>query len=91
MSKHMARDLHDEQTSDWAQPQRGRPRIHRDAKARLAAHRREHRRVEASLESSASWRLKALAKAWGCSQSAAIERLILEADERYEDILFPET
>jgi hypothetical protein len=32
-----------------------------------------------------------MAEAWNCSLSAAVERLALEADERYAGILFPET
>jgi hypothetical protein len=35
-------------------------------------------------------RLERLAKAWDCSMSAAVERLIMEADKNYSDILFPE-
>ncbi|MEE4609086.1 MAG: hypothetical protein V2L15_09375 [Desulfobacteraceae bacterium] len=38
----------------------------------------------------ASRRLKKLAAAWKMSRPAAIERLILEADERYQEILFPD-
>jgi len=32
-----------------------------------------------------------LAKAWGCIPSKAIERLILEAEQEYKDIMFPES
>lgn len=34
--------------------------------------------------SSASWRLKRLAGALGCSLAGAVERLALEADDRYQ-------
>lgn len=74
---------------------RGRPRIHATSAERVAAHREAHReegqRLEVFLPPSATWRLKRLAQEWGGSRSAAIERLIMEADERYGDILFPET
>jgi hypothetical protein len=38
----------------------------------------------------ASWRLKKLASAWGVSRAKVIDRLILEADDRYREILFPD-
>ncbi len=50
----------------------------------------ERTRMEAYLSPKASWRLKKLAAAWKVSRPAAIERLILEADERYQEILFPD-
>jgi hypothetical protein len=28
---------------------------------------------------------------WGCSITEVVERLVTKADERYQDILFPET
>jgi hypothetical protein len=46
--------------------------------------------MEAYLSPKASWRLKKLAAAWKVSRPAAIERLILEADERYQETLFPD-
>jgi len=73
---------------------RGRPRKHQDPAARVAAWRKERRemhRLDGYITSKASWRLKALANAWGCSQAKAVERLLLEQGECYGDILFPET
>ena len=73
----------------------GRPRIHRDVNARVKAFRdrkqAQGRRLDVYVSSKASWRLTKLSKAWGCSKGDAIERLVLEADERYEPILFPDT
>ncbi len=40
---------------------------------------------------SAHHRLVSLTKAWGCTPSKAIERLILEAEQEYKDIMFPES
>ncbi len=37
---------------------------------------------------SAHHRLVSLTKAWGCTPAKAIERLIMEADEKYQEILF---
>jgi hypothetical protein len=53
--------------------------------------RTEGTRLDGYIQSSASWRLTALAESWKCSKAAAIERLLMEADERYRDILLPET
>jgi hypothetical protein len=36
----------------------------------------------------AGWRLRKLAAAWNVSRAAAVDRLILEADQRYRAILF---
>ena len=71
----------------------GRPRKHKDQAGKVGAWRRkqEGRRLDGYVNASASWRLQKLAETWGCSLSAAVERLILEADEKYESILFPET
>lgn len=52
--------------------------------------RREGTRVDAYIGDKASWRLTALAKAWRCSRGDVLDRLLIEADERYEDVLFPE-
>ena len=74
---------------------RGRPRkgeTPAHPAERVQAYRQRHRekrRLDGYVSSSASWRLTRLAQAWNCSPAAAIERLILEADERYQDILFP--
>lgn len=74
---------------------RGRPRKHNDAQSRQRAWRdrtREHRtRLDLYVSYSVSWRIKKLAVAWGCSPAEVIERLTAEADDRYSDILFPET
>ena len=71
----------------------GRPRLHDSGKGRVKAWRRKQtgRRLDGYIESPASWRLKRLADAWGCSLAGAVERLVMEADDRYKDILFPET
>lgn len=73
----------------------GRPRKYISTAARVAAHRATKRdvgrRVEVFLTNSASWRLTSLAAAWGMSKSDAMNRLILEADDRYRADLFPET
>lgn len=50
----------------------------------------EGRRLHIHICTKASWRITMLSKVWGCSRGQAIERLILEADSRYEDILFPD-
>lgn len=72
---------------------RGRPRKYKDEAAKVKAWRKkqEGRRLDGYIDSSASWRLTKLSEAWGCSLARAVERLVLEADERYEEILFPET
>ncbi len=71
----------------------GRPRKHESGKARVQAWRKEKRasgrRLDCHINDQASWRLSLLAQAWSCSLSVAVERLILEADTRYSDILFP--
>lgn len=53
--------------------------------------RAEGTRIDGYVSSSASWRLTALAESWKCSRAAAIERLIMEADDRYRGIVLPET
>lgn len=72
---------------------RGRARIHTDEKAKMQAWRKkqEGRRLDGYIDNSASWRLQRLSEAWNCSMSSAIERLIMEADNKYNSILFPET
>jgi hypothetical protein len=71
---------------------RGRPRKFETPADRVQAYRQrqEGRRLDGYINNSASWRLQRLAQTWNCSLSAAVERLILEADEQYQDILFPE-
>lgn len=74
---------------------RGRPRKYAVDTERVQAFRRrkksDGRRVDAYIGTGASWRLAALSKAWGCSIGEVIERLLLESDQKYENILFPET
>jgi hypothetical protein len=73
---------------------RGRPRVYDTAVDRVRAYRerqRECRRIDGYITPSASWRLTRLSEAWNCSKGKVMERLILEADERYKDVLFPET
>lgn len=71
----------------------GRPRKHKDERARVSAWRQkqERRRLDIYVDSSTSWRIDRLANEWGCSLSAVVERLTIEADEKYSNILFPET
>ncbi len=71
----------------------GRPRKHESDAARVRtwkkAKKGSGRRLDCHIGDQASWRIGKLAQAWGCSLAAAVERLILEADARYHDILFP--
>jgi hypothetical protein len=78
---------------ETTEKRRGRPRKHQAPQDRVKTWRKkqEGRRLDGYVNSSASWRLRKLADTWGCSMAAAVERLALEADERYSDILFPET
>lgn len=72
----------------------GRPRKYQDAAERVQAFRKrklnDGRRFDIYISGKASWRLTTLSKAWGCSRGDVIDRLLMEADHRYEDILFPE-
>jgi uncharacterized protein YceH (UPF0502 family) len=70
----------------------GRPRQHKDEKSRVKAWRSKQTgsRLDVYVHRSASWRLKKLAKTWGCSLAIVVERLAMEADERYGDILSSE-
>ena len=81
--------------TDETSKRRGRPRIHTDPQARVKAWRagkkQEGRRLDGYINDSASWMLRRLAKEWGCSMSAAVERLVLESKEKYDDILFPDS
>lgn len=74
---------------------RGRPRLHADGAGRVRAFRkRQHakgRRIDAYIGDGASWRITKLSEAWGCSLGQVIDRLVMEADDRYESILFPVT
>ncbi len=70
----------------------GRPRKHSDAQTKIKAWRAKQtgHRLDGYVDSKAHWRLKALAKAWECSLAGAVERLAVEADNKYSDILFPD-
>jgi hypothetical protein len=57
---------------------------------RYRQRKREYTRLDIFIQPRASWRLKKLAKAWGVSRAKVIDRLILEADGRYREILFPD-
>jgi len=74
---------------------RGRPKKHQSDVDRVNDYRKrktsDGRRFDVYISTQASWRLTALSKAWGCSRGSAIERLLMEADNQYEGILFPET
>lgn len=59
--------------------------------SRLEEKTRRKEALDGYVGSSASWRLKKLSEEWECSLAGVIERLVLEADEKYSDILFPET
>ena len=79
--------------TDETSKRRGRPKIHKDPQARVKAWRagqkKEGSRLDGYINDSASWRLRRLAKVWGCSLAGAVERLVIESDEKYHDILFP--
>ena len=70
----------------------GRPRKHSDTQAKVKAWRAKQTgyRLDGYVDSKAHWRLKVLAKSWECSLSGVIERLAIEADENYSDLLFPD-
>lgn len=74
---------------------RGRPRKYETDAQRIKAYRQrknaDSRRLDVFINTNSSWRLMALSSAWECSPAKTIERLIMEADQRYESILFPET
>lgn len=74
---------------------KGRPKKYDQATDRVNDFRkRKHsdgKRIDTFVNSQGSWRITSLAKAWNCSRGAAIERLILEADLKHQNILLPET
>lgn len=74
---------------------KGRPRKYADNAERVQAFRSrkkaDGRRIDAYISTDAGWRLTALSKAWDCSIREVIERLLIESDQKYEDVLFPET
>jgi len=74
---------------------RGRPRKYDTDAQRIKAYRfrknADNQRFDLFINTKASWRLIALSKAWECAPAKVIERLIMEADQRYESILFPDT
>ena len=57
---------------------------------RYRQRKREYTRLDVHIQPRASWRLKRLAKAWGVSRARVIDRLLLEADEKYREVLFPD-
>ncbi len=75
---------------------RGRGRPRKDEKrtnAELLKAFRKRRdkecwRHDVYISYSAHHRIKRLATEWGCTPAKAIERLIMEADEKYQEILF---
>lgn len=72
---------------------RGRQRIYENGAEKIKAWRKKNKelnRLDIYISPSASWRITALAKAWSCTPAKAIERLTMEADNKYKDILFPE-
>ena len=68
----------------------GRPRKHADQRAKTKAWRynQQKARLDLYVNASAEWRLDKLAKEWNCSRAGVVERLLVEADEKYNDILF---
>ena len=74
---------------------KGRPRKHQSDADRVKCYRKRKQadghRIDAYVSTKASLRLTRLADAWECSMGQVIERLLMEADERYKDILFPVT
>ena len=68
----------------------GRPRKHADPRSKIRTWRNDQtsHRVDLYLQSAAHWRLIKLAEIWGCSMAGAVERLAIEADEKYGDLLF---
>jgi hypothetical protein len=73
---------------------KGRPRKYADEAERVQAFRRrkkaDGRRIDAYINTKASYRLTVLSKAWDCSIGEVIERLLMESDERYGDIFHPD-
>lgn len=72
---------------------KGRQRIHANGAEKIKAWRKKNKelvRHDIYITPSATWRIKALAKAWSCTPAKVIERLTMEADSKYENILFPE-
>jgi hypothetical protein len=57
---------------------------------RYRQRKREYTRLDVHITPRASWRLKRLAAAWGVSRARVVDRLILEADEKYQSVLFPD-
>jgi hypothetical protein len=74
---------------------RGRPRKFQTDRQRMQAYRseqkREGKRVELCLDFTTHRHIKTLARAWGCSLSAVVGRLVVELEMKYEGILYPES
>lgn len=71
---------------------KGRQRIYANGAEKIRAWRKKNElnRFDIYITPSATWRINALAKAWSCTPAKVIERLTMEADSKYENILFPE-
>lgn len=70
----------------------GRPKKHETDHDRIKAFRkkkdRESCRIDCYVSYGASNRIESLSKFWNCSKGDTIDRLIMEAAEKYDDILF---
>lgn len=77
---------------DSGKTQRQTPHVqNQQGRVKAWRQKQEGRRLDIYVSNSASWRLKRLAEVWGCFLAGAVERLALEVDEKYSEILFPET
>lgn len=74
---------------------RGRPQIHKNAAERSKAwketKKHEGRRLDLFVSPSVSWRIRKLSKVLGLTMSATVERLLIEACEKYPDQLFEDS
>jgi hypothetical protein len=70
----------------------GRPRKHETDHDRVKAFRkrkdRESCRIDCYVSYGASNRIDSLSKLWNCSKGDTIDRLIMEAAEKYDNTLF---
>ena len=74
---------------------KGRPKVHDQARDRVRAFRgrkqAEGKRLDIFVNTKAICSITAFSKAWGCSISSVVERLIMLANEEYKLDLLPET
>jgi hypothetical protein len=74
---------------------RGRPKKYEYATDRVKHYRErkqgDGQRLDLYISIMGGARLSAITRAWSVSRGQAIERLLAEADEKYKDILVPET